>query len=114
MKPLSKIIIPVASIAGSQFEIPSKRFLVHCPSTEPVQPHYYIRIQSRINFGIMILMKFAGCCFATLQAEGKPFPVIPSEARDLLLFAKLKKKQIPRAKTALRNDSFGVFPEPVS
>jgi hypothetical protein len=31
--------------------------------------------------------------------------VIPSEARDLLFFAKPKKKQIPRANPALRNDT---------
>ena len=34
----------------------------------------------------------------------KCFFVIPSEARDLLYFAKPKKKQILRAKPALRND----------
>ena len=43
----------------------------------------------------------------------KPFLVIPSEAKDLLFFAKTKKKQIPRAKTALRNDSFRFFPQTV-
>jgi hypothetical protein len=32
--------------------------------------------------------------------------VISSEARDLLFFAKQKKQQIPRANTALLNDSF--------
>jgi hypothetical protein len=39
--------------------------------------------------------------------------VIPSEARDLLFFAKPKKKQIPRANPALRNDSLRVFPQPL-
>jgi hypothetical protein len=39
--------------------------------------------------------------------------VIPSEARDLLFFAKSKKKQIPRANPALRNDSMRVFPQPL-
>jgi hypothetical protein len=34
---------------------------------------------------------------------------VPSEARDLLFFAKPRKKQIPRANTALRNDSLRVF-----
>jgi hypothetical protein len=41
----------------------------------------------------------------------KCFLVIPSEARDLLFFAKTKKKQIPRANPALRNDSLRVFPQ---
>jgi hypothetical protein len=40
------------------------------------------------------------------------FFVIPNEARDLLFFAKPKKKQIPRANPALRNDSLRVFPQP--
>jgi hypothetical protein len=43
----------------------------------------------------------------------KCFVVIPSEARDLLFFAKTKKKQIPRANPALRNDSLRVFPQPL-
>jgi hypothetical protein len=43
----------------------------------------------------------------------KCFFVIPSEARDLLFFAKTKKKQIPRAKPALRNDKSPLFPQPV-
>src|SRR5579863_2353405 len=43
----------------------------------------------------------------------KCFLVIPSEARDLLFFAKPKKKQIPRANPALRNDSLRVFPQPL-
>jgi hypothetical protein len=46
-----------------------------------------------------------------LQATEKVFFVIPSEARDLLFFAKPKKKQIPRANPALRNDTFRVFPQ---
>jgi len=41
------------------------------------------------------------------------FFVIPSEARDLLFFAKPKKKQIPRANPALRNDSLIVLPQPL-
>jgi hypothetical protein len=47
------------------------------------------------------------------QAAEKVLFVIPSEARDLLLFAKPKKKQIPRANPALRNDSLRVFPQPL-
>jgi hypothetical protein len=43
----------------------------------------------------------------------KCFLVIPSEARDLLFFAKPKKKQIPRTNPALRNDSLRVFPQPL-
>jgi hypothetical protein len=43
----------------------------------------------------------------------KRFLVIPSEARDLLFFAKPEKKQIPRANPALRNDTLRVFPQPL-
>jgi hypothetical protein len=43
----------------------------------------------------------------------KCFLVIPSEARDLLFFAKPEKKQIPRANPALRNDTLRVFPQPL-
>ena len=43
----------------------------------------------------------------------KWFLVIPSKAGDLLFFAKPKKKQIPRANPALRNDSLRVFPQPL-
>jgi hypothetical protein len=43
----------------------------------------------------------------------KCFLVIPSETRDLLFFAKPKKKQIPRANPALRNDSLRAFPQPL-
>src|SRR5579863_7437191 len=43
----------------------------------------------------------------------KCFFVIPSEARDLLFFANPKKKQIPRANPALRNDLLRVFPQPL-
>jgi hypothetical protein len=49
---------------------------------------------------------------ASQDAEKALF-VIPSEARDLLFFAKPKKKQIPRANPALRNDSLRVFPQPL-
>jgi hypothetical protein len=45
--------------------------------------------------------------------EKKCFFVIPSEARDLLFFAKPKKKLIPRANPALRNDSLRGFSQPV-
>ena len=41
---------------------------------------------------------------AAEEAAEKVIFVIPSEARDLLFFAKSKKKQIPRANPALRND----------
>jgi len=47
------------------------------------------------------------------QAAEKVLFVIPSEARDLLFFSTSKKKQIPRANTALRNDMVRVFPQPV-
>jgi hypothetical protein len=47
------------------------------------------------------------------QAAEKVLFVIPSEARDLLFFAKPKKKQIPRANPALRNDTLRIFPQPL-
>jgi hypothetical protein len=47
------------------------------------------------------------------QAAEKVLFVIPSEARGLFLFAKPKKKQIPRANPALQNDSLRVFPQPL-
>jgi hypothetical protein len=47
------------------------------------------------------------------QAAEKVLFVIPSEARDLLFFAKPEKKQIPRANPALRNDTLRVFPQPL-
>jgi len=47
------------------------------------------------------------------QAAEKVRFVIPSEARDLLFFSASKKKQIPRANSALRNDMVRVFPQPV-
>jgi hypothetical protein len=47
------------------------------------------------------------------QAAEKVLFVIPSEARDLLFLAKPKKKQIPRANPALRNDTLRVFPQPL-
>jgi hypothetical protein len=50
---------------------------------------------------------------AALQVAEKVLFVIPSEARDLLFFSTSKKQQIPRAKTALRNDKVRVFPQPV-
>jgi hypothetical protein len=46
------------------------------------------------------------------RAAEKVFFVIPSEARDLLFFAKPKKKQIPRANPDIRNDPLRVFPQP--
>jgi hypothetical protein len=54
------------------------------------------------------------------EAAEKVLFVIPSartedsrrgEARDLLFFAIPKKQQIPRANTALRNDTLRVFPQ---
>jgi hypothetical protein len=50
--------------------------------------------------------------YPATQVAEKVLFVIPSEARDLLFFAKPKKKQIPRANPALRNDSLRVFPQP--
>jgi hypothetical protein len=51
--------------------------------------------------------------YPATQVAEKVLFVIPSEARDLLFFAKPKKKQIPRANPALRNDSLRVFPQPL-
>jgi hypothetical protein len=56
------------------------------------------------------------CGFLVVQASdaaGKVLFVIPSEARDLIFLATLKKQQIPRANTALRNDMLRVFPQPL-
>ena len=47
------------------------------------------------------------------KAVEKVLFVIPSGARDLLFFSAFKKKQIPRANPALRNDMVRVFPQPV-
>jgi hypothetical protein len=45
-------------------------------------------------------------------AEKKLFNVIPSEARELL-FRHSKKKVDSSSKPRTRNDTFGIFPQPV-
>jgi hypothetical protein len=48
-------------------------------------------------------VRFRGC--------GNGVFVTPNEVRDLLFFATPRKQQIPRANTALRNYTLGVFSE---
>jgi hypothetical protein len=65
----------------------------------------------RASGGSRILSDYFAARLNRLRKEC--FFVIPSEARDLLFFAKPKKKQIPRANPALRNDMLRVFPQPL-